>query len=78
VKKQPLNNKDLPVVRTKLSLMLGILKGTSSRRSIKPTSQDKLSIGKVSLVKGEVSRTRREFARLASELLKEEAWSMRV
>jgi hypothetical protein len=77
LKEQPLNSKHLLVIRAKLTRMLGIFKGELPHDAVSspPFSQGKFSIGQISLVRGEVSRAGREVARLASELLQENAWS---
>jgi glutaryl-CoA dehydrogenase len=73
LKEQPLNSKNLPVIRAKLSRKLGIFKENflMTLHQANLNSQGKFSIGLISLVKGEVSRAGRENARLASELLQE-------
>jgi acyl-CoA oxidase len=73
LKAHPLNSSQLPVVRAKLNQMLGIFKG-SFLMALNQTnlfSQGKISVGNVSLVKGEVTRAGREVVRIASELLQE-------
>jgi glutaryl-CoA dehydrogenase len=73
LKEQPLNSKNLPVIRAKLSRKLGIFKENflMTLHQANLNSKGKFSIGLISLVKGEVSRAGRENARLASELLQE-------
>jgi glutaryl-CoA dehydrogenase len=73
LKEQPLNSAHLPVIRAKLSRMLGMFKGNflMTLHQAHLFSQGTFSIGQISLVKAEVSRAGREVARLASELLEE-------
>jgi alkylation response protein AidB-like acyl-CoA dehydrogenase len=73
LKQQPLSSNNLPVIRAKLSRKLGIFKENflMTLHQANLFSQGKFSIGRISLVKGEVSRAGREVARLAGELLQE-------
>jgi alkylation response protein AidB-like acyl-CoA dehydrogenase len=68
-----LNSNNLPVIRAKLSRKQGIFKENilMTLHQANLFSQGKFSIGRISPVKGEVSRAGREVARLAGELLQE-------
>jgi acyl-CoA oxidase len=73
LKSHPLNSTHLPVVRAKLNQILGIFKGNflMTLNQTNLFSQGRISVGNVSLVKGEVTRAGREAVRIASELLQE-------